>query len=292
VLLPIYNKTRIAPTPSGFLHLGNALSFAVTASLAKKTGAKILLRIDDIDQLRVSKHYVQDIFDTLSFLEISCDEGPADAIDFEAAYSQTLRMDKYNSALEKLSDDGLVFACLCSRQQMNNGVSCNCYQKKIALETENVSWRLFMDDNYRVSVRGINGEIQEAILPDDMKNFVVRRKDGFPAYQLTSVVDDLLYGVDLVVRGQDLWPSTIAQHVLADKLGDGNNFRRIAFYHHPLITETDGKKLSKSAGATSIKYLRESGKTSADIFKLIGSMAGIKGVVENWNQLADGLKIR
>lgn len=292
MLLPIYNKTRIAPTPSGFLHLGNALSFAVTASLAKKTGAKILLRIDDIDQLRVSKQYVQDIFDTLSFLEISCNEGPADAIDFEAAYSQTLRMDKYNSALEKLSDDRFVFACLCSRQQINNGITCSCYKKKISLKAENVNWRLLTADSHKVPVKGINGETTEAILPDEMKNFVVRKKDGFPAYQLTSVVDDLLYGVDLVVRGQDLWPSTIAQYVLADKLGYGNNFGQIAFYHHPLITETDGKKLSKSAGATSIKYLRESGKTSADIFKLIGSMAGIKGIVENWNQLADGLKIR
>lgn len=289
MLLTLYKKTRIAPTPSGFLHLGNVLSFAITLTLAKRTNAGVLLRIDDLDQARVNKHYVSDIFDTLSFLEIPYDEGPRNAGEFEATYSQLLRMGEYNSALEKLSDDGLVFACLCSRQQINNGITCSCYKKKISLKAENVSWRLFTEDIYKVTVKGINGEVEETVLPGDMKNFVVRKKDGFPAYQLTSVVDDLLYGVDLVVRGADLWPSTIAQQVLAGKLGEGNKFGQTAFYHHPLIMEPSGKKLSKSAGATSIKHLRESGKTPADIFSLIASMAGVNRPVQSLAQLAENL---
>jgi glutamyl/glutaminyl-tRNA synthetase len=78
-----FNKTRIAPTPSGYLHLGNVLSFAVTALLAKESGAKILLRIDDLDQARVNKRYLQDIFDTLNFLEIPWHEGPRNLEEFE-----------------------------------------------------------------------------------------------------------------------------------------------------------------------------------------------------------------
>jgi len=287
--LPQNSKTRIAPTPSGFLHLGNVLSFAITVALAQKSGAKILLRIDDLDQARVNKLFVQDIFDTLNFLQIPWHEGPGDVQDFEENYSQLHRMDSYHSALDKLKDEGLVFACTCSRQQINSGAVCNCYEKKIQLTTENVSWRLLTDDGPEIEVKDHNGNIIRTALPAEMKNFIVRKKDGFPAYQLTSVVDDLFYGIDLVVRGQDLWPSTLAQHILADAIGEGNIFGQTAFYHHPLLMETHGKKLSKSAGATSIKYLRESGKSAADIFALIAGMAGIEQPVNGWEQLAGAI---
>jgi glutamyl/glutaminyl-tRNA synthetase len=287
--LPNYTKTRIAPTPSGFLHLGNVLSFAITAAIAQESGAKILLRIDDLDQARVNKQYIQDIFDTLSFLQIPWHEGPRNVQDLEENYSQLHRMDNYHSALDKLKNDGLVFACTCSRQQINNGFACGCYEKKIPLSTENVSWRLLTDDAAEIAVKDHNGNITRTALPVEMKNFIVRKKDGFPAYQLTSVVDDIFYGIDLVVRGKDLWASTLAQHILADAIGKGNIFGQTAFYHHPLLMETHGKKLSKSAGATSIKYLRESGKSPADIFALIGDMAGIVEPVITWDQLAGAI---
>jgi len=282
-------KTRIAPTPSGFLHLGNVLSFAITAALAQKSGTKILLRIDDLDQARVNKLYTQDIFDTLNFLQIPWHEGPHNVQDFEENYSQLHRMDSYQSALDKLCDKGLVFACACSRQQINNGNSCTCYEKEILLSTENVSWRLLTDDATEIVVKDHNGNIIRTALLAEMKNFIVRKKDGFPAYQLTSVMDDIFYGIDLVVRGQDLWSSTLAQHILAEAIGKGNIFGQTAFYHHPLLMETHGKKLSKSAGATSIKYLRESGKSAADIFALIADMAGIEQPVITWDQLAGAI---
>ncbi|MES2108653.1 MAG: glutamate--tRNA ligase family protein, partial [Bacteroidota bacterium] len=93
---PHFHKTRIAPTPSGFLHVGNVLSFSITAALARKTGAKTLLRIDDMDQTRANARYIQNIFDTLNFLEIPWDEGPANADDFEKSYSQVHRLNLYN----------------------------------------------------------------------------------------------------------------------------------------------------------------------------------------------------
>lgn len=278
----LYTQTRIAPTPSGYLHLGNVLSFAITATLAQRHGAKILLRIDDLDQARANKLYIQDIFDTLAFLQLPYDEGPVGVDNFEANYSQLRRMDQYRVALNKLRDDGLVYACTCSRRQIN---SCECFDKHISLDAAGASWRLITNNDV-VSVKDYSGRSIQTTLPDEMQNFIVRKKDGFPSYQLTSVIDDLFYGVDLVVRGQDLWPSTLAQHVLATALGRGGEFGAVTFYHHPLIKDSSGEKLSKSAGATSVKYLRESGKIPAEIFGVIGVMLG-GATIATWQQLGD-----
>src|ERR1700733_8739016 len=119
-----FNKTRIAPTPSGFLHLGNALSFKLTSELSEKTGAKILLRIDDLDRERVNKDYVRDVFDTLNFLEIQWDEGPRNFDEYEKDWSQIHRLGLYSKALQKLAGNNAVFACTCSRTQIAN---CNCW---------------------------------------------------------------------------------------------------------------------------------------------------------------------
>jgi glutamyl/glutaminyl-tRNA synthetase len=274
-----YNKTRIAPTPSGFLHVGNVLSFAITAALAKESGAKILLRIDDIDQARANSQYVQDIFDTLNFLAIPWHEGPRDL--------QTHRLGLYNTALAQLRNNGLVYACNCSRKQFNES-ECACFEKKIPLDADNVSWRLITGKNTEINIKNYNGSIINTVLPADMHDFIVRKKDGFPAYQLTSVVDDLFYGVNLVVRGEDLWSSTLAQHALTSALGR-DEFGQIAFYHHALIIDPSGNKFSKSAGATSIKYLRESAKSARDVYGLIGDLLGIKERVTEWEQLAAGI---
>lgn len=288
-----HTKTRIAPTPSGFLHLGNVLSFAITAVLARKNGAKILLRIDNLDQARVNKQYIQDIFDTLNFLEIPWDEGPRNINEFEESYSQLRRMANYRAALNQLAESGLVFACTCSRRQLSNSVTdnrpCVCLDRQIPLGTANTSWRL-ITGSAPLKVKNYNGQMVTTILPAEMHNFVVKKKDGFPAYQLTSVIDDLFYGVDFVVRGEDLWASTLAQHELASALGK-NNFNDIAFYHHPLLLETSGKKLSKSAGATSVKYLRENGKTAGNVYQLIAEMLNVKEAVGSWEQLCMILSI-
>ena len=279
-----YNKTRIAPTPSGFIHVGNVLSFVITSALAQMTGAKILLRIDDLDQVRVNRQYVQDIFDTLNFLEIPWHEGPRNVKEFEETWSQIHRMDIYDQAIRKLYDNGLLFACTCSRQQMRNSHPCTCFDEQIPLDSKNASWRLITDVK-ELEIKRHDSPVIHTILPVEMKDFIIRKKDRVPAYQLASVVDDLHYGVDLVVRGEDLWPSTIAQHELASALAE-HQFNKIAFYHHPLLTETSGNKLSKSAGSTSVRYLRENGKSPSDIYTLIAAMLGINDEVKNWEQLA------
>lgn len=273
---PVFNKTRIAPTPSGFLHLGNALSFALTAALARKANAKILLRIDDLDQQRATDAYLQDIFDTLHFLEIPWQEGPEDAGEFKKKYSQVHRLPLYNEALQQLREGGHVFACTCSRADLlrhsPEGVyPGTCLNKGISPDEKDASWRLRTSAVQELQVKTWQGKPIKTVLPASMQYFVVRKKDGFPAYQLASLIDDLHYAINLVVRGEDLWPSTLAQHYLATLLGQ-QVFLNAHFYHHSLLLGPDDQKLSKSAGATSIQYLRKQGKTAADIYSMIAKM--------------------
>lgn len=271
----LFNKTRIAPTPSGFLHLGNALSFMITAALARQTKATLLLRIDDLDRERVDKAYVEDIFETLDFLGIKYSEGPRNYNEYEERWSQLHRLALYNSALQRLKDGGHIFACNCSRTEIlkQNGDTIypgTCRQKNIPLDTPGVSWRLHTDRTRLLHVKSPEGNISESVLPASMQNFVVRRKDERPSYQLSSLADDIHFGVDLIIRGQDLRDSTLAQLYLATLL-DEKDFLRTAFFHHPLIESAPGQKLSKSAGDTSIQYLRRAGMTKGDVLKMIGA---------------------
>lgn len=285
-----FHKTRIAPTPSGYLHLGNAYSFARTAALAHKHDAQLLLRIDDLDRDRVQKAYVEDIFDTLHFLDIPWQDGPAGYDAYTQQYTQLQRLDLYNQALETLQRSGAVFACNCSRADvMRHSTSGiypgTCLHKKLPLDAADVCWRLDTAGG-SLKIKDLSGKKITAVLPPAMHYFVVRKKDRLPAYQLTSVIDDLHFGVDMIVRGADLWNSTLAQLCLAKKI-NLPAFSNIAFYHHPLLLDAGGEKLSKSAGATSIQYLRRQGKTAADIYAMMSKMAGLVKPVHHWRELVD-----
>ena len=280
-----YRKTRIAPTPSGFLHVGNILSFSLTAALARDNGASILLRIDDLDRERADPEYVEDIFETLCYLKIPWDQGPKDATGFQRHYSQLHRLRLYESALQQLRTTNEIFACSCSRSQLlRAGGLCTCRDKGLSLDAPDVNWRLRTPP--------------EANLPTEMQDFIIRKKDGLPAYQLSSVIDDLYYNVDLIVRGEDLRPSTLAQLHLSAVLARADNikaasgnikaaaFKQITFHHHPLLKTPTGEKLSKSAGATSIQHLLKQGFTPADIFSLIAQLSGLAEPAEDWASLA------
>jgi len=333
-----YKLTRIAPTPSGYLHLGNVFSFAVTAAIARRSSAEILLRIDDLDQERVQREYVEDIFETLKFMKIPWDRGPRSADEFLGHWSQVHRLPLYRAALGRLRAAGAVFGCSCSRAEVSRagrdgGYPGTCRERGLELEGE-VNWRLRTEaafdggtavgagteaaagtaagtgtdgDPWTAAGPGVllvktyPGGVIEARLPAEMRDLVVRKKDGSPAYQLSSVVDDLYYGVDLIVRGQDLWASTLAQLYLSYPLR-AEGFREVRFYHHPLLMTGDGEKLSKSAGATSIQYLRRQGLRAAEIYALIAGAvvaeqgraaepasdgAGRLSAVRDWEGLAE-----
>lgn len=287
---PARLKTRIAPTPSGYLHLGNVFSFALTAFLAENCGARILLRIDDLDRERVRPEYIQDIFDTLHFLELPWHEGPRDATMFANEYAQEHRMPLYRQALEQLKEDERIFACNCSRKrilaQNEQGIyTGTCIHKHLDPDTTDVSWRLYTPPAAVLQYHGSDGPA-EAVLPATQQYFIVRKKDTFPAYQLASVVDDIFFGVDLTVRGQDLYDSTLAQLYLAQALSKPS-FGNTVFYHHDLLLALSGDKLSKSAGDTSVRYLRKEGWKPADIYTLIGKALGIPEPLNDWRTLAD-----
>src|SRR5690606_1095332 len=142
-----FTKTRIAPTPSGFIHYGNILSFLITAALARQNGAGILLRIDDMDQERVKKKYVEDIFDSLNFMGIPWDEGPRNFKEFQSAFSQSHRLDFYNEAIGQLKNHNHLFACDCSRRKISReskdgSYPGTCKKKKIPFENAETTWRL------------------------------------------------------------------------------------------------------------------------------------------------------
>ncbi|MGY3214124.1 glutamate--tRNA ligase family protein [Mucilaginibacter sp. HD30] len=280
-----YNLTRIAPTPSGYLHLGNAYSFALTAAIAESTGAEILLRIDDLDRDRAELAYVNDIFDTLTFLGIGWQRGPRNADEYKREWSQLFRLNIYQPVLAKLAESGNVFACTCSRRQLQTaGYECSCSEKHVPLDAAGVAWRVLTSDKV-LSVNTLTQGNIKVALPAEMKNFIVRKKDGYPAYQLTSLLDDLHFGVDLIVRGQDLWPSTIAQNYLASVL-NMPSFNQITFHHHKLLMAYNHTKLSKSAGATSIQYLVGQGMSPDRLYAQIGGMLSAGIELSNWRDLS------
>ena len=282
------HKTRFAPTPSGFLHLGNIYSFAVTSALAKKYGAGMLLRIDDVDRDRTDSAFIHDIFDSLNFLGIPWDDGPKNVTEFDKSFSQQHRMALYHEVLNRLRNNGVLFACHCSRSEVikhstDGGYAGTCRDLGLSFDAPGVAWRM---DTKNAGVITLNtiGAHYTSTLPAEVRDFIVRKRDGFPAYHLTSVVDDNLYGIDLVVRGMDLLPSSQAQVFLAEHAGF-SGFKNAIFHHHALFLDPDGEKLSKSGGATSVHYLREQGLNAGEILSGVAELAGFNVRVENWEGL-------
>lgn len=292
VIRPTVSKfqlTRLAPTPSGYLHLGNVYSFSITARLAELTGAETLLRIDDLDRIRVRPGYLQDIFDTLSFLGIPWQQGPRDLADFENNFSQSTRELLYQKRLELLASAGLVYACNCTRAQLEAhgeaGYPGHCRDKQLPLDGPDSCWRFRTDASIMIEVNTLDRGNVRTTLPATMHDFVVRKKDGHAAYQLASLCDDIHFGTDLIVRGADLWDSTLAQLTLAKVLGE-HSFAAATFYHHQLFYEQGGK-LSKTTGAASVHFMRSSGATADEIFERVAQMAGMHA--KDWRELGDGV---
>ncbi|WP_157974500.1 glutamate--tRNA ligase family protein [Lewinella sp. IMCC34183] len=245
---------RIAPTPSGYLHLGNAANFAANALLAE--GGPLLLRIDDLDRARFREEYLQDVFDVLRWLEIEWTHGPRDPADFEAQWSQEYRMPAYRKALAQLRQQPGVFACPCSRKELaGGGHRHGCLAGAVDPDRRDVAWRI---------------DTRQHPLHDSMPWFAVRKKDGRPSYQLACTVDDMHFGITACARGADLRDSTEAQALLSDLLGYPQLHERIRFVHHPLLTE-EGEKISKRQGARGV---RERGVEREEVFAIAHTWLG------------------
>ncbi|GGZ14715.1 hypothetical protein GCM10007049_03300 [Echinicola pacifica] len=281
---PDITLTRIAPTPSGFLHIGNILSFVITHSIAQKHQAKIMLRIDDLDQGRLREEYLDDIFDCLDFLEIPVDLGPKNKTEFRQEYSQIHRFPLYAEAINQLKANDLLYACDCSRKKINAQSNKGsypqiCRTKSLPLEAENVNWRLKTDNTAEIQIIEENQPFK-SILPAQITDFVIRKKDKSPSYQLASLVDDIHFGTNIIIRGKDLYDSTLAQLYLSELI-PANSFHSTNFHHHDLVKAPSGRKLSKSEGASSIKTMRESGQTKQAIYRQLGQYMGFQDPIGN-----------
>ncbi len=268
-------RSRIAPTPSGYLHAGNAFNFLLTYHVVRQSGGSIRLRIDDLDTPRIRQEYITDVFDSLNWLGISWDEGPHTPEEHYRLYSQQLRLDRYHKYLDVLTATGKVFACSCSRQEIERNsrdghYSGSCIGKGIPLDAPDTSLRIVIPDPCLVTIHDRMKGVVTVDLYRVMRHFVVRRRDGIPAYHLASLADDLDFHINCIVRGEDLLHSTAAQLYLASLLQEPV-FSSARFYHHPLFADDDGRKLSKSAGSISLKHQRAAGMKPEMLSGLVAS---------------------
>ena len=229
-------RTRLAPTPSGYLHQGNALNFVIVDLIADQFEADIALRLDDIDLSRTREEYVEDVFNVLHWLEIDWSFGPRDSVD-SRRWSQHERCDSYTRARDQLHSLGEAYACTCTRSdwQGYDGDECPGACRLVGLRFE-------------AGVTAMRAHLSDATDP------VIWRRDDIPAYHLTTIVDDHEWGIGLVVRGEDLRESTQVQQHLSRLLPE-NTFAECSVLHHDLITKA-GRKLSKSAGAGAVPMER------------------------------------
>jgi glutamyl-tRNA synthetase len=197
-------------------------------------------------------------------------------------------MGLYEKALEDLRATGTLFACDCSRKKIQQLDSSGyylgqCLDRRLSLDKAEVAWRVnTLESDFQTFTEYPDQKVS-ALIPQDTAFYVVRKKDRLPAYHLTSVVDDVHFGVDLVIRGKDLYSSTLAQLDLGKKLGY-DHFSKITFMHHPLIKGEKQEKLSKSDGSTSVQFLRKEGKTLREIFGILGKSMGLKEEITSFDE--------
>lgn len=253
-------RTRLAPTPSGYLHAGNAINFLLSAMMARALGAELRLRIDDLDAERIRPAFIDDIFVSLEWLGIRWATGPRDRRDHELRFSQADRVPLYLEHAALLKEQGDLYACTCSRTSLHRR-PCDCRQRGLHFDRRDAAWRLHFPPDAMVRMEVMMADpvllAPASLMPDPV---IRQRPDlgGRPSYQIASLVDDAEHGTTFIVRGQDLLASTACQLYLADRLGL-ESFKRVRFLHHPLLTDEAGDKLSKSDGARSLKRMRAEG---------------------------------
>lgn len=255
--------SRLAPTPSGYLHLGNALNFLITWEFVRRHNGKLILRIDDCDNTRTRPHFVEDIFRTLEWLGLDWDIGPTGPDDFYARYSQKKQSGKYFAAVASLAR---TYNCSCSRKIIYKTFGSpvyggSCRDKMIPFIQGQTAKRLIVD-------KPVIADGAEFDLARTMGDFVLWTRDDTPAYQLVSLVEDETHGVTHIFRGEDLHTSTLAQKYLAEELGYAS-FLLAQVFHHELIYDPAGTKLTKSAGSASLKEIRESGIDKSYVLELL-----------------------
>ncbi|MES2386804.1 MAG: glutamate--tRNA ligase family protein [Bacteroidota bacterium] len=283
-------RTRLAPTPSGYLHAGNAFSFVLTWLLARASGPgnSLRLRIDDNDSTRLRREYSDDLFRSLRRLGLDWDEGPQNPAE-APLFSQTLRQERYLQLLGRLYQTGHLYACTCSRKDIAAQTSheCPCLLNAHKLKSDpesalgytvphDTALRLHTPADLHITVPDLSGKAINVHLLTGIPNPVLMRRDGIPAYHIASLADDIDYKINLVVRGDDLLPSTALHLHMATLLGE-QSFPDALFLHHPLLTGPDGEKLSKSIGSRPVTPENTDERELVAFFRMFSLLAGIPG---------------
>lgn len=253
---------RFAPSPNGFLHLGHAYSALLNARLAAEVDGRLLLRIEDTDETRSRPDFVQSIFEDLSWLGLTWEE---------PVRIQSQHFADYEDNLARLWQMGAVYPCFCSRKkalahalasrdpdgQPHYGGTCRSLPRQEAEE------RIARGDihGWRIDVSRMN-DPGAAVWGDAM---IAKRRVG-SSYHIAVVTDDALQGVTHVVRGQDIEPATPLHILLQRLLGLSTPH----YFHHELIRDETGQKLSKSLASTSLRQIRAEGVSADEIRRRLG----------------------
>ncbi len=258
-------RTRFAPAPTGYLHLGHVANAVWVWGAAARTGGHVLLRIEDHDRLRSRPVYESALIGDLAWLGFVPDEGPIRQSDADEPYA---------TACARLRADGLVYGCDCSRSTFEawarehgrrwHGPGCPGACR--ARDLDGPVLRVALGGDSERWMDAIAGPCADEVAADG--DPPIRDRDGHWTYGLSVVVDDLRQRIDLIVRGRDLLGSTPAQIRLGHLLGRATP---ATFAHHPLIRAADGRKLSKSSGDTGIRELRAAGRSAESVIAAAAS---------------------
>ena len=247
--LPRPPITRFAPSPTGYLHLGHVVNAIFVWGVARAAGGRVLLRIEDHDRSRCRPEFESACVDDLAWLGFVPDEG------LTPLRRQQDHNSRYARALARLVAADRVYACACSRRDIGGERYDGACRTRGLVHAPGSGLRVRLDDDVQTAVDVRMGPLVQRPA-EQCGDLLVKDRDGQWTYQLAVTVDDLDQDVSLVVRGEDLLESTGRQLALARLLG---REEPPLFLHHPLIYARPGVKLSKSAGDTGVRALREAG---------------------------------
>lgn len=275
-------RGRLAPSPTGYLHLGNARSFLLAWLQMRSIGGEIVLRIEDLDQARAVPGAAAQIIEDLSWLGLDWDN------EITPDFIQSDRLPIYRSAINELHERGILYECFCSRRELRgiasapHGSAGDYYdgtcrsltpeQRAGRRMSKEPALRFIVPPNTTIAFTDlIAGEVHDD-LSRSTGDFIVARADGVPGYQLAVVLDDIAMGITHVLRGDDLLPSTPRQILLHRTF----NATPPAFAHVPLILGPDGSRLAKRHGSVSLSELRGAGHSPASIVGWLAWSCGLR----------------
>ena len=273
-------RGRLAPSPTGLLHIGHARTFWIAARRAIEKHGTLILRNEDLDPQRSQAEFARAMMEDLHWLGICWSEGP-DCGGPHGPYSQSERRANYLEAWRRRHDGGFLYPCTCSRKDLAQSASApndaddeplypgTCREREHVSEfTEpaGVNWRFRVPDDEVVEFSDLNLGQQRYVAGRDFVDFLVWRRDDIPAYQLAVVVDDAAMQITEVVRGADLLKSTARQLLLLRALGHSTP----DYFHCELLRDAAGVRLAKRHDALSIRHLRESGMTPEKLLEMAG----------------------